>query len=124
MKRIVCVTVSLVGGIAILFAMTFGISGKWTGIAKLPENDIMLNYTFISENGKLTGVAHGPANNYDILDGVVNGDSLSFNVVVEDGNKVLNKGKYYSDGDSICLNFIISGTNTVHITLKRDTINK
>jgi hypothetical protein len=59
MKRIVCVTVSLVGGITILFAMTFGISGKWTGIAKLPENEVMLNYTFISENGKLTGIAQG-----------------------------------------------------------------
>lgn len=122
MKRKVIITISLLGCFTALFAMVMGISGKWIGTVKLPDNEIVLKYTLKSENGKLTGVAHGPQADYDLLNGVVNGDSLSFNVVIESGNTVLNKGKYYPDGDSIRLAFMIEGMDSVHVTLKRDTV--
>jgi len=122
MKKEVFIIILLLGVCTALFAMTMGISGKWIGKVKLPDNEITLRYNLKSENGKLTGVAHGPQSDYDILDGVVKGDSLSFYVVTESGNDILNKGKYYSEGDSISLNFTATGTNTVHVSLYRDTV--
>jgi hypothetical protein len=124
MKRKVFVSVLLLGVFTAVFAMTTGISGKWIGKAKIPDDELTLRYTLKSENGKLTGVAHGPQADYDILDGVVKGDSLSFHVVVENGNNILNKGKYYPDGDSISLNFILTGTTLVHVVLNRDAVGR
>jgi hypothetical protein len=55
------ITIQVLGVVTAVFAMTMGISGKWIGKVKLPENEITLKYTLKGENYKLTGVAHGVA---------------------------------------------------------------
>jgi len=119
MKRKIFITSVMLLCFTIAFALFAGVNGKWTGIAINPEGDtVHFSYTFKTYNGKLTGLALANENPYNIFDGKVKGDSLSFDVLNDDGEKILNKGKYYSIGDSISLNFFLRAQK-VHIKLKR-----
>jgi hypothetical protein len=132
MKMKIIITTILLCCFIFLFAMNPNIAGKWIGIAKITgQEDITLNFTLKTDNNKLTGAAtssdaDGAEHVYDLLDGVLNGDSLSFTVVVENGSKVLNKGKYYAKEDSISINcsLVETGENIGLISLKRNGSNK
>src|SRR5450432_3268899 len=118
MKRKFFITIAMLFFFVIVFAMVAGISGKWTGISARPDgNTITFNYTFKTDNKTLTGSVQGTGNEYELSDGKVYGDSLSFAVVVDNGDSILNSGKYYPDGDSIKLNMVFMGA-TMHETLK------
>jgi hypothetical protein len=119
MKRKLIITSVMLFCFTIAFAIFAGIDGKWTGVAINPEGDtVHFNYTFKTNNGKLTGLALANENTFNIFEGKVKEDSLSFAVLNDDGEKILNKGKYYSVGDSIGLNFFLRAQK-VHIKLKR-----
>jgi hypothetical protein len=120
MKRKILLTSTILFFSFIAFAMIIGVTGKWTGQLTVPGGETKtIYYTFAVDNGKLTGSTEG-TNEYDISEGKITGDSLSFAVVVANGDQILNSGKYYSDGDSISLNIYFMGAQ-MHTTLKRDT---
>ena len=105
----------------IAFVIITGISGKWTGIVIRPDGSAMtFYYTFKTDNNTLLCSARGTNGEYEFSDGKVNGDSLSFAIEVDNGDHILNSGKYYSDGDSIKLNIVFMGS-TMHALLKRDS---
>ena len=119
MKRKIFIASFMLLCFTIALAMFADLNGKWTGAAINPEGDtVHFNYTFKTYNNKLTGLALANENSFVIFDGKVKGDSLSFAVMNDDGEKILNKGKYYAVGDSISLIFFLRA-QTVHIRLKR-----
>ena len=121
MKTKIFISAGLLCCFAVSFAIFTNIDGKWSGMTKTPDgNQIQLNYNFKTNNDKLTGMAQGDGDPYEIFDGKMKGDSLSFSVVVETGDTVSHKGKYYRAGDSISLSFHFKqGKFDLHTTLKR-----
>jgi hypothetical protein len=120
MKKGLLVAIAMLGLVTAAFIASPGIDGKWAGTLTGPEDfNKPLNYTFKNTNGVLTGFTLSPRNDqYEISDGKVQGDSLSFSVVVNNGDKIINTGKYYPLGDSISLKVVFMGT-TLHGALKR-----
>ena len=94
--------------------------GHWKGTLLAPDgNEYPLDYTFKIDGDKLTGSGQSPNGAMDVTEGKVKGDSLSFAMDVG-GVKVLNTGKYFSEGDSVSLNIDYQGYK-MHSTLKRAT---
>jgi hypothetical protein len=103
------------------FITFVGINGKWKGEAtSINFGDHKVNFTFKTDNDKLTGTSQGTQKEYYLSEGLFKGDSLSFAVEVDNGSKILHSGKYYSNGDSISLNMSFMG-GYWHATLTRDT---
>ncbi len=127
MKLKIIITTALLCCSILLFAMAKNITGNWTGTARINgQEDITINFVFEQDNKVLTGKGTTNVNalihEYDIANGVVDGDSITFNVVTENNNNLLNKGKYYANGDSIGINVFVVGTGEKigHISIKRD----
>ena len=120
MKRKLFITTALLCcGIA-AFAYFAGMDGHWKGTLLAPDgNEYPLDYTFKIDGDKLTGSGQSPNGAMDVTEGKVKGDSLSFAMDVG-GVKVLNTGKYFSEGDSVSLNIDYQGYK-MHSTLKRAT---
>ena len=120
MKLKFFIAVATLSLFVISFEVITGISGKWTGIVTRPDGSaVTFYYTFKTDNNTLLGSARGTNGEYELSEGKVNGDSLSFAIEVDNGDHILNSGKYYSDGDSIKLNIVFMGA-TMHALLKRD----
>lgn len=116
--------ISIPAAILFIFITAFvvykGISGKWTGQLTMPDgNKRAIHYVFKTDNNILTCTTQGNRNEYE-LSGKIYGDSLSFSVFVDNGESILNTGKYYPDGDSIVLDAVFMGS-TMHGILKRET---
>jgi hypothetical protein len=102
------------------FVATAGISGKWTGLITMAGGrTATFHYLFKAEGNTLTGSATG-SNTFELSNGRIYGDSLWFAIIVNNGDSIVNAGKYYPDGDSITLNAVFMGS-TMHGTLKRDS---
>ena len=102
------------------FVAAGGIGGKWMGTLTMPSgNTRIFHYVFNVDKNILTGTATG-TNTLDLSNGRIYGDSLSFAIIVANGDSIVNTGKYYRDGDSITLNAVFMGA-TMHGILKRDT---
>jgi len=117
MKKKIGATAVFVLIFAVCFALADGITGKWAGMLKLPDNStISLNYAFKADSDKLTGIAvMPPQGEVSITDGMINGNEFSFNVPVPNGNAP-HTGKLY--GDSIVLHIVYKGQH-LQATLKR-----
>jgi hypothetical protein len=120
MKRKISVPAILLFVFITAFAVDKGIAGKWTGLLTMPGgNTRTIHYVFKTDNNILTGTSQGNRNEYE-LSGKIYGDSLSFSVIVDNGESILNTGKYYPQGDSIVLDALFMGS-TMHAILKRDS---
>lgn len=119
MKRKFFTTALLVFGFMFCIAAAIAdLNGTWTGSLTTPDGQqYPLNYTFKIEKDTLTGMASSQRGSVDFTNGHVNGDSLSFSIAVN-GEDAINKGKYYSDGDSISLT-VYYKEMIMHSTLKR-----
>lgn len=119
MKKYPIIAAILLSLAAVAFKAVNGIDGKWTGTLTGSDFNQPLNYTFKNTNGVLTGFTLNPSNvQYDISDGKVKGDSISFSIVVDNGDKIINTGRYYPVGDSISLKVVFMGAD-MHASLKR-----
>lgn len=119
MKRKLFTTIVFIFGFLICIAAVIAdLNGTWTGTLTVPDGrQYPLNYTFKIEGDTLTGIASSQRGSVDLANGHVNGDSLTFSIAVN-GEDAINRGKYYSDGDSISLNIDYKGM-AMHSTLKR-----
>jgi hypothetical protein len=110
MKRFITRAVLLSCLSLVSFILLSGIDGKWKGTFTPPDgHKVPVGYDFKTDNDKLTGVAHGLDADYDISEGKVKGDSIFFSVVVEGGDKIVTKGKYFAASDSISLILTFAG---------------
>ena len=93
------------------------IDGKWKATFEGQDGPIEVLYEFKVEGGKVTGSLSSVQGGADILDGRVEGDSISFDVE-RDTRRFPHKGKIA--GDEIKLEVVI-GERTVSVTAKRVT---
>lgn len=116
MKRKIFITATFVMLFAVCFALVTDISGKWLSNLKIPDgHDLPLSYTFKVDSGKLTGTAQTAQGEVKITDGMINGNDLSFNIPVPNGNAP-HTGKIFTD--SINLHIVYKGQHLA-ATLKR-----
>ena len=118
MKRGIFTIAALVCCVLVCFAAATGLTGKWTGTLTLDGNGFPITYIFKADSGKLTGTAESPEGKWEITDGKISGDSLSFAVTVHENMKISHRGKFYAQGDSVGLNIDMNG-QTFHTVLKR-----
>jgi hypothetical protein len=120
MKVKLPITIILMFVLMTAFVSAPGISGEWNGIMTLPGgNTRTIHYIFKADGNTLTGSTQSPGRNeYELSSGKIWGDSLSFSIVVDNGDSILNTGKYYHEGDSINLAVVFMGA-TLQATLKR-----
>jgi hypothetical protein len=120
MKRKMFFTVTIMFIFITAFVTAPGISGKWTGIITMAGGRTMtFHYIFKADGNTLTGSATG-SNTFELSNGRVYGDSLAFAIVVNNGDSIVNTGRYYPDGDSIKLTAVFM-FQTMYGTLKRDS---
>ena len=83
--NVLSATLALLLGSAIFAA---DISGKWTGKVPVRGGDLVdATFVFKVEGGKLTGTVNGIQGEQPIVDGKVEGDSISFAVDSERGKQ-------------------------------------
>jgi hypothetical protein len=98
-KLLLAVTFLALGSTAALAA---DFNGKWTADVETPRGTQTLAFDFHVDGSTLTGKVTTPRGDNDITDGKVNGDDISFTLVMNfNGNevKVMYTGK--ADGDTI-----------------------
>ncbi len=82
------------------------IDGKWIGIAKSPQGDMELTFTFKVDGDKLTGTDSSSIGVIALTNGTVNGNEFSFDVDVQ-GMNINHKCKYLDD-DTIDVNALVT----------------
>ncbi|MDP9051018.1 MAG: hypothetical protein M3O31_09930 [Acidobacteriota bacterium] len=99
------------------------ITGAWTGQMKAPDgsNSFELRFVFKVEGAKLTGTVLGPQGDpIAISDGKIDGNKISFTVVVADmGMTVTHEGTVSDAGDEIKLTTKSEQGPAGEVTLKR-----
>lgn len=116
MKKTIAVTALLVGCFFFGSATIANLNGKWTGQLKMDSgDDYTLLYNFKIEGDELIGTAKTPKGILPINDGKVTGDSISFNVLI-DNLEIDHTGRFYGDSVGVDLSL---GDQKAHVTLKR-----
>jgi hypothetical protein len=101
-------------GFLVLCGLAFGadIDGKWSGQYNSGMGDPMtLTYTFKADGATLTGTSlSGPDTQVPIRDGKINGNNISFVVVIDFGGQEMKFNyKGVLKGDQIELSFEMAG---------------
>jgi hypothetical protein len=106
-------------------APTTDISGKWGGRTFMApsgsETPLPITLTFKVEGDKLTGALSSPRGNYEIIEGKIGGDSVTFSALVGAGNnrlKMLFDGRITADGIDFISKFA-GGDRSDHFIAKR-----
>jgi hypothetical protein len=116
MKRKFFTTVALVCCFMVCLAVVADLTGKWTGIIKIPDGtEIPVTYNFKADGDKLTGTAESPQGQGSIDEGKIKGDSINFKVTIA-GETYPHKGKMYADS---CGLDIEAQGGVLHVTVKR-----
>lgn len=116
MKRNVLTIVALLISFGAALAYYAGIDGKWSAMLKGPDgNEFPISYTFKTSGTTLTGTLTSSIGTFNIVDGVIKGDSIWFTADLKN-MQIKNKGRFYANGDSISLRV---GAKSTHTQLKR-----
>jgi hypothetical protein len=98
-------------------------SGTWTGAMAGGDNGgFQLSFTFKQDGASLTGSVKGPQGDaIAISDGKVDGDKITFKVVIQGGTTISHEGTINAAGDEIKLTTKSEGGNFPggEMTLKR-----
>ncbi|MGD0913700.1 MAG: hypothetical protein ABR928_17525 [Terracidiphilus sp.] len=98
-KLLLAVTFLALGSTAALAA---DFNGKWTADVETPRGTQTLAFDFHVDGSTLTGKVTTPRGDNDITDGKVNGDDISFTLVMNfNGNEVKAMYTGKADGDTI-----------------------
>jgi hypothetical protein len=101
------------------------INGTWTADTLMAhggaEQAIPTKFTFKVEGEKLTGTVESPRGKYEIQDGKINGDAVTFNIVVTPGNfKMMYDGRITDEGIDFIAK-IEGGERSDHFVAERST---
>jgi hypothetical protein len=95
-----------------------GVSGAWTGSLPMEGGgSYPLRYVLGVEKGKLTGSTEASGSTVPIMDGTIEGDSLSF-YIEGMGEKMMHRARYYQVGYSLGITIQMGG-RAYHATLVR-----
>jgi hypothetical protein len=101
------------------FGFAADVSGRWEGTAPMPEGPMAVIYTLRTDGATLTGTVQAAGMELPISDGQVNGEELSFKVVVEvEGSQYLHHGKFTGDTMQMAVEGPVS---EFEFTLKRSS---
>lgn len=79
-------------------------SGTWTGAMAGGQGGFQLSFTFKQDGATLTGSVKGPQGDpIAISDGKVDGNKISFKVVIQGGTTIMHEGTLNAAGDEIKL---------------------
>ena len=88
-----------------------GVSGKWSGTLKTPDNvEYPLAYNLKVDGDKLTGTGLSPQGEFEITNGKLTGEGFTFGLQV-DGKTAKHTGKYVAVGDSVSLDIDFDGNS-------------
>ena len=59
------------------------VDGKWTGTMTTPNGDVPVGFTFKADGATLNGSTTGPAGEFKIANGKVDGSNISFSVTLD-----------------------------------------
>ena len=101
-------------------AFAADITGKWTATVETPRGTQNLSFDFHVDGAALTGKITTPRGDSDITDGKIDGDTVTFNQVVNfNGNDMKIAYKGTISGDSIKFTRTIGDRPTVEFTAAR-----
>jgi len=110
---------ALAGFLLASMLLAADISGTWTGMMSFGDNQIPLTYVFKQDGAKLTGTVASPNGDLPLQEGKVDGDKLSFFVMVDmGGNPTKFVGAGTLKGEEIALE-TKSPDFTTTMTLKK-----
>jgi hypothetical protein len=94
------------------------IDGKWSGQIPRPNNSFDAIFEFQAEGQKLTGTVNANGDQFEIVDGQIKSDTISFRIGSTAGTY---SGKV--SGDEIAMKVVLTGgefgSRTMDFTLKR-----
>ena len=73
------------------------VSGRWEGTVQGPQGEFTLTFDFTVQGETLGGTVDGPGGTLDITNGIIKGDEMSFDVVLDSANTITHKGKIGAD---------------------------
>jgi hypothetical protein len=77
------------------------VDGEWNCVTKTPMGDQQSVFTVKSNGGTFTGSNIGPLGSLDIIDGKVDGDTLSWKMAIKTPFPMTVDGRATVSGDSI-----------------------
>jgi len=118
MKKIVFATVFM---LAACFAFGADVDGNWTAEMDMMGTPMVLNFTFKADGDKLTGTTgpEGMGMDTPISEGKIDGNNISFVVVVDMGMEMRMTYKGTVKGDEINLSFDMGMGDPMPLTLKK-----
>ena len=118
-----CLILLLAGSLAA--AATIDITGKWTAQTLMgpsgSETPVPTTFTFKVDGAKLTGTVQSPRGTFEIVDGKVGGESITFSVLVVTSSarfKMLYDGRITADGIDF-ISKIEGGDRSDHFLARR-----
>jgi hypothetical protein len=108
MKTLLCLCAAVMMALTPITAKAAtDITGAWAGELKGPDrggSGIQLSFTFKQDGAKLTGTVQASQGEpVAITDGKVDGDKISFKVVIQGGMTIIHEGTINTAGDEIKL---------------------
>jgi hypothetical protein len=77
------------------------VTGRWEGTVQGPQGEFSLVFNFTVEGETLGGTVDGPGGTLDITNGIIKGDEMSFNVILDSANTITHEGKIGADSIAI-----------------------
>ena len=118
MKKLLFICAALMMALGTLTAhAATSITGSWTTEMKAPDGSagIQLTFTFKQDGATLTGtVSGGQGDPIAISEGKVDGDKISFKVVIQGGTTITHEGTIVASADGN------SAGDTIKLTSKSD----
>jgi len=118
MKKVVLVTVFM---LVTCFAFSADVDGKWTAEMDMMGTPMVLNFNFKADGDKLTGTTgpEGMGPETGISEGKIDGNNISFVVVVDMGMEMRISYKGTVEGSEIKLNMDMGMGDPMQLTLKK-----
>jgi opacity protein-like surface antigen len=104
MKKLLYACTALVMALTTATALAADVSGTWTGAMNGGQGGFQLSFTLKQDGAKLTGTVQGPQGDpIAISEGKIDGDKISFKVVIQGGTTITHEGTINAAGDEIKL---------------------
>jgi hypothetical protein len=103
-KRLLYACTALVMALTTATALAADFNGTWTGAMGGGNGGFQLSFTFQQDGAKLTGTVQAAQGDpVAISEGKIDGDKISFKVVIQGGTTITHEGTINAAGDEIKL---------------------
>jgi hypothetical protein len=104
MKKLLYACTALVMALTTATALAADLTGTWTGEMGGGNGGFQLSFTFKQDGAKLTGTVQAAQGDpVAISEGKIDGDKISFKVVIQGGTTITHDGTINAAGDEIKL---------------------